>query len=303
MQRTKRLRRSELSTPGSSTKMMKKAAESAADLVFLDMEDSVAPNAKNLARKQIVQALNEFQWGRKTRAIRINNLRTQWAYKDVIEVVSGAWQNLDIIIIPKVLTEKDVWWVDTLLTELEQDLKISKKIGLEVLIEDTEAMIQVDRIAKSSERLEALIFGPGDYSASQGVKLKTIGGAATEYPGDIWHYARNRIIIAARAAGIDMVDGPFADFHDPESYGEQCRQSRTLGAVGKWAIHPNQIAIANQVFSPTAEEVQHARKVVDAYLAAEQQGLGAVAIDGTMVDAASVKILQNILDQAELIGM
>lgn len=303
MTRDKRLRRSELSTPGSSLKMMKKASESAADLVFLDLEDSVAPNAKKQARQQIVQALNEFEWGKKTRAIRINNLRTPWAYKDVIEIVSAAWQNLDVIIVPKVLTENDVWWVDTLLTELEQDLGITKRIGLEVLIEDTEAMIHVDQIARSSNRLEALIFGPGDYSASQGVKLKTIGGSSVGYPGDIWHYARNRIIIAARAAGLDMVDGPFADFHNPQEYKEQCQQSRILGAIGKWAIHPSQIELANEVFSPSVDEVEHARKVVNAYAVAEKEGLGAIAIDGTMVDAASVKILQNTLELANLIGM
>jgi citrate lyase subunit beta/citryl-CoA lyase len=297
-----RLRRSELSTPGSSEKMLTKAAASNADLVFLDLEDSVAPSEKESARKNVIRALNDLDWGTKTRAVRINNLTTHWAHRDIIDVVEQAGENLDIIIIPKIFSGKDVWWVDVLLTQLEERLGLKKKIGIEVLIEEVQAMINAEEIATASKRLEALIFGPGDYSASQGVDIKSIGGP-NPYPGDIWHYARNKVIIAARAAGLDMVDGPYAGIKNPEGYREECRRSRILGAVGKWAIHPSQIDIANEEYSPTQESVDRARKLAAAYAEAEANGLGAVAIDGDMVDAASIRILQNTIRKADLIGM
>jgi citrate lyase subunit beta / citryl-CoA lyase len=298
-----RLRRSELSTPGSSEKMMAKAAASDADLVFLDLEDAVAPAEKEGAREGVIRALNTLDWGRKTRAVRINSLDTQYAYRDVIDVVEQAGDNLDVLIVPKVKSAADVYWVDRLLDQIEQRLGMTKQIALEVLIEEVEAMISVEEIARASGRLEALIFGPGDYSASQGVDSKAVGGADGAYPGDIWHYARNKIIIAARAAGLQMVDGPYAAFNNPDGYRVECQRSRVLGAVGKWAIHPSQIAIANEVYSPTPEAVARARKLVVAYEEAEMAGLGAVAVDGDMVDAASVRILQNTVERAELIGM
>jgi citrate lyase subunit beta/citryl-CoA lyase len=297
-----RLRRSELSTPGSNDKMMAKAAESAADLVFLDLEDSVAPREKESARGKVVQALKSLDWGKKTRAVRINNLETPYAYRDILEVVQGAREHLDLIIIPKVKSAKDVWWVDVLLTQIETDLGIRKKIALEALIEEVEAMINAEEIARASPRLEALIFGPGDYSASQGVDVKGIGESG-DYPGDVWHYARNKVIIASRAASIDMVDGPYAAFNDAEGYRRECNRARILGATGKWAIHPSQIALANEVFSPPREQVERARKLTAAYAAAEAAGLGAVNVDGVMVDAASIRILQNTLKKADLIGI
>jgi citrate lyase subunit beta/citryl-CoA lyase len=301
--RALRVRRCELSTPGSSEKMMAKAAASAADLVFLDLEDAVAPNEKVAARGKIVHALQNLDWGTKTRAVRINSLGTEYAYQDIIEVVEAAGESLDMIIIPKVLSARDVWWVDCLLTQIETRLRRTKPIALEVLIEEVEAMINVEEIAKSSPRLEALIFGPGDYSASQGVDTKAVGGGGDLYPGDLWHYARNKIVIAARAAGIEAVDGPFAMFRDPEGYRRECTRSSVLGFVGKWAIHPSQIEIANEVFSPTPEAVEHARTLSAAYAEAEAKGLGAVAVDGDMVDAASVRILRNTIRKAELIGL
>ena len=297
-----RLRRSELSTPGSNEKMMAKAAASAADLVFLDLEDSVAPKEKAAARGKIVHALNTLDWGRKTRAVRINNLETHYAHQDIIEVVEGARERLDLIIVPKVKSARDVWWVDVLLTQLETRLGMTKRIALEVLIEEVEAMINAEEIARASPRLEALIFGPGDYSASQGVDVKGIGGSS-DYPGDVWHYARNKVVIAARAAGIEMIDGPFAAFNDPEGFRRECNRARILGASGKWAIHPSQIAIANEVYSPPLEQVERARKLAAAYAEAEAAGLGAVNVDGVMVDAASVRILQNTLRKADLIGI
>lgn len=298
-----RLRRSELSTPGSSEKMMEKAAASAADLVFLDLEDAVAPNEKVSARSRVVEALNTLDWGSKTRAVRVNSLETEYAYQDIIHVVEEAGENLDIIIIPKVRSARDVWWVDVLLTQIESRLKRERRIGLEVLIEEVEAMINVEEIARSTPRLEALIFGPGDYSASQGVDPGAAGGVSDSYPGDVWHYARNKVIIAARAARIDTVDGPFAAFRDPDGYRRECIRAKTLGATGKWAIHPSQIEIANKVFSPTREEVDRARRLAAAYEEAEAKGLGAINVDGDMVDAATIRILRNTIQKAELMGM
>ena len=301
---TTRLRRSELSTPGSNEKMMEKAAASVADLVFLDLEDAVAPSEKPGARAKVVKALTSLDWGKKTRAVRINNVETEYAYEDIIKVVEGAGEALDVIIVPKVRSARDVWFVDTLLTEIETKQRRTKRIGLEVLIEEVEALINVEEIARCSSRMEAVIFGPGDFSASQGVATSAIGGTDEDhYPGDIWHYARNKIVVAARAAGVAAVDGPFAAFNDPEGYRREAVRSSTLGFIGKWAIHPSQLEIANEVYSPTHADVDRARKLASAYEEAEAQGLGAVAIDGDMVDAASIRGLRNILATADLIGM
>jgi citrate lyase subunit beta/citryl-CoA lyase len=298
-----RLRRSELSTPASNERMIEKAVASTADLVFLDLEDSVSPTEKEAARAKVITALKTLDWGKKTRAYRINDLETEYAYQDIISVVEEAGDYLDIIIIPKVKSAKDVWWVDILLSQIEKRLKRSRRVGLEVLIEEVEAMIHVEEIARSSPRLEAIIFGPADYSASQGMDSRVIEGYVDSYPGDPWHYARNRIAIAAHAAGIDAIDGAFPEYKNLEGYGRECIHSRTLGFTGKWAIHPTQIDIANQVFSPSPEEVNHARKLDIAYTEALANGLGAVVVDGKMIDAAIVRSVRNIIQKADLIGM
>jgi len=298
-----RLRRSELSTPGSNEAMMQKAAAGNADFVFLDLEDAVAPMEKIPSRAKVVHALRTHDWGRKTRAVRINNLETEYAYEDIIHVVEEAGDCLDVIIIPKVKTAEDVRWVDTLLTQIEKKHRWERKIGLEVLIEEVEAMVNAEAIAKSTPRLEALIFGPGDYSASQGVRVDAVGGVSNDYPGDVWHYARNKVVIAARAAGLDAIDGPFADFRDADGYRRECTRANVLGLVGKWCIHPSQIDIANDVFSPPERHVARARKMIAAMREAEAQGLGAVAVDGVMVDAATARLYQNTVDKADLIGM
>jgi citrate lyase subunit beta / citryl-CoA lyase len=297
-----RVRRSELSTPGSSEKMMEKAAASNADLVFLDLEDSVAPNQKDAARENVIEALKSLNWGRKTRAVRINNTETEWCYRDIIDIVERAGEHLDIIIIPKVKAARDVWFVDTLLTQMETRLKLKNRIGIEVLIEEVQALINAEAIAAASPRVEALIFGPGDFSGSQGVRFSA-ASIAGPYPGDMWHYARSKIVVAARAAGIEAVDGPYADFRNADGYREEAARSSILGFVGKWAIHPSQIDIANEVYSPTPQEVQRARNLAKAYAEAEAQGLGAVAVNGVMVDAASIRILRNTIAKADLIGM
>jgi citrate lyase subunit beta / citryl-CoA lyase len=300
MTRPLRLRRSELSTPGTNAKMMAKAAASQADLVFLDLEDAVAPSQKAAARQPIVDALNGLDWGGKVRAVRINGTHTPWCHDDLIEVAGGAGPNLDIVIIPKVKAPRDVWFVETLLTQLEQKLGLDVgRIGIEVLIEETEALASVEEIAGCSARLEALILGVGDLSASQGVRAGHVGVDGGRYPGDMWHYARNRMIVAARANGLDAIDGPFADFRDADGYRQEAEWATTLGAVGKWAIHPSQIEIANEVFSPTPAEVARARAVVDAVRTAEAAGEGAASLNGIMIDAATARIFETILERAE----
>jgi citrate lyase subunit beta / citryl-CoA lyase len=298
-----RLRRSELSTPASNERMIAKAVASSADLVFLDLEDSVSPLEKVAARAKAIHALTTLDWGKKTRAVRVNGLETEYAYQDIISVVEEAGEYLDILIVPKIKSARDVWWVDVLLSQIEQRLKRTRRIGLEVLIEEVEAMINLEDIARSSPRLEALIFGPADYSASQGMDSRVIDGQLADYPGDPWHYQRNRIAIAAHAAGIDAIDGAFPDYQNHEGYRRECMHSRILGFVGKWAIHPGQIPIANQVYSPTEEEVAYARKVDAAYTESLARGLGAVSIDGKMIDVALVRSLRTTLRKSELIGM
>lgn len=300
--RPMRLRRSELSTPGTSEKMLAKAAASDADLVFCDLEDAVAPAEKPGARATITNALRELDWGAKTVAVRINGVHTEWCHDDILEIVTQGGPRLDLLIVPKVKAPRDVWFVETLLDQLETKLGLGKRIALEVLIEETEALARVEDIAASSPRLEALILGVGDLSASQGIRVGHIGEVGDRYPGDMWHYARNRMIVAARANGLDAVDGPFANFGDPEAYRRDAGWAATLGCVGKWAIHPSQIALANEVFAPTAAEVERARAAVDAVREAEAAGHGAATLGGMMIDAATARIFQGTLDRAELIA-
>jgi citrate lyase subunit beta / citryl-CoA lyase len=299
--RPMRLRRSQLSVPGISEKMIAKAAASDADHVFLDLEDAVAPSAKPAARKTIVEALNTLDWGRKVRCVRINDVTTPWCFEDVIEVVEGAGAKIDTIMLTKALRAADVQFVDLLLGQLEAKLKLERRIGLEVLIEEAAGLQHVEAIATASPRMEALIFGMGDYSASQQMNLR--GWGSDGYPGDIFHYPRFRIAMAARAAGLDPVDGPFANFRNEEAYRREARYAHMLGFVGKWAIHPAQIAPALEIFSPPAEEVTRARELAAAYDKALAEGIGSVNVNGTMVDAASIRIIMNTVRKAELIGM
>ncbi|MBI2802702.1 MAG: CoA ester lyase [Gammaproteobacteria bacterium] len=302
--RPRRARRVQLSTPGSSEKMMAKAAASDADHVFLDLEDAVAPNQKVASRKKIVEALNTLDWGTKVRCVRINDLSTEYAYEDIIEVVEGAGHNLDTIMMTKVTSAADILFADRLLSMMEKKLKLGRRIGLEALIEEVEGMQNIDSIARATDRLECLVFGMGDFSASMGISLDAVIGSNDDYPGDMWHYARFRLVIACRAAGLDPVDGPYADFSNVDGYREECRRAGTLGCVGKWAIHPSQIAIAREAFSPTVAKVAEARRLVQAYAAAEAEGSGAIKVDGVMVDVATIRLLRNgILSKAELYGM
>ncbi len=297
----KRARRCQLSVPGSSEKMMTKSAGLDLDHVFLDLEDAVAPNAKPAARGMIVDALNNLDWQPRTLCVRINDVETEWCHDDIIEVVTGAGAKLDTIMLTKAKSAADVMFVHLMLDQLEQKLKLDNRIGIECLIEEVEGMMNVEEIAACSDRLECLIFGMGDYSASQQIQIASVG-ASGGYPPDLWHYPRYKMTIACRANDIDPVDGPYANFRNSEGYQKEAERALVLGMAGKWAIHPSQIEMANLVFTPTVEAVATARSQKVAYAEALEQGQGAINVEGVMVDAASIRIVQNLIDRADLIG-
>jgi len=299
---TVRARRSELATPASNEWMFARAAASGADLVFLDLEDACAPAEREAARAKAAAALRELDWGRTVRAIRMNGVQTRWAYGDVIEVVSAAREALDVIIVPKVRAARDVWWVDVLLSQLEETLGLAKRVGLEVLIEETDGLQNVAEIARASDRLEAIIFGVGDFSASQGARVDTNFDPYVDYPGDMWHYARARVVVAARAAGIDAIDAPFPNYRDPAAYRVACERAAAMGYVGKWAIHPSQIALCNEVYTPSAAEVTKATRIMEAMAQAARDGRGAVSLDGRLIDYASIRMAEALLKKADAIG-
>ncbi|AFC51810.1 HpcH/HpaI aldolase/citrate lyase family protein [Mycobacterium paraintracellulare] len=298
---TNLLRRSELAVPACSDNMFDKAAGCGADLVFLDLEDATPAAFKEESRGKAISALNDLDWGRTVRAVRINGLDTRWCHDDVIEVVTRAGRNLDTIIIPKARTARDVWWVDVLLTQLESKLDLDKRIRLEVLIEEVEGLANAEEIAAASDRLDALIFGVGDFSLSQGARVDTNFVPLGEYPGEFWAYARNKVIVAARIAGIDAIDAPYPDYRDLAGYERDARRASLLGYTGKWAIHPDQVPVANEVYAPTADEIARAEANVAAYREAEAKGRGAVGVNGVLVDAAHVKQAEQTLARAALI--
>lgn len=296
------LRRSELAVPACNDNMFEKGANCGADLVFLDLEDATPAGVKVESRAKVIAALNDIDWGRTARAVRINGLDTRWCHDDVVEVVTKAGENLDTIIIPKALRARDVWWVDVLLTQLEAKLGLSKRIRLEVLIEEVEGLANAEEIAAASPRLDALIFGVGDFSLSQGARVDTNFVPLGEYPGEFWAYARNKVIVAARIAGIDAIDAPYPNYRDLSGYERDARRASLLGYTGKWAIHPDQVPVANEVYAPTADEIARAEANVAAYREAEASGRGAVGVNGVLVDAAHVKQAQQTLARAALIN-
>jgi citrate lyase subunit beta/citryl-CoA lyase len=301
-QRPERARRCQLSVPGSSEKMLEKAAASSADHVFCDLEDAVAPNAKVEARAKIVWALNNLNWGRKTRCVRINDVRTEWCHGDVIEILEGAGANVDTIMLTKPYEAADVVFLDRMLLQLEKKLRLDRRIGIEVLIEEVQALQNIDAISTCSDRLECLIFGMGDYSASQGIAARNIGEAGG-YPGDIFHYARFRVAMTAKSAGLDPVDGPYGNFKNMDAFRSEAERARDLGMVGKWAIHPSQIEVATEVFTPSEGDILHARRIERAFREAEAQGLGAAQVDGRMIDIASLRYVDGVLRKAALYGL
>lgn len=313
-----RLNRSELAVPGSQPQLFEKAAQSAADVVFLDLEDAVAPDDKEKARKNVIQAIGDIDWGKKTLSVRINGLDTHYMYRDVVDVLEQASDRLDLIMIPKAGTASDIYAIDMLCTQIETARGRRKRIGFELIIETALGMQNVNAIAASSRRNESLHFGVADYAASTRARTTSIGGANSDYAvlteptasgardthwGDPWHYAISRIVVAARANGLRPVDGPFGDFSDPDAFKAAARRAAALGCEGKWAIHPSQISLANGVMSPSGAEVTRARRILEAMKGAEKQGKGAVSLDGRLIDYASIRQAQVLVEKAAQIAV
>ncbi len=298
-----RLQRSELAVPGSNPALFAKAAASDVDYVFLDLEDAVAPGDKEQARRNVIKGLGDIDWRGlgKTISVRINGIDTHYMYRDVVDVVEQAGEHLDTILIPKVGVPADVYMVDAMVTQIEEAKGLTNAIGIEVLIETTLGMANVEAIATSSPRLEAMHFGVADYAASCRARTTNIGGLNPDYPGDQWHEGLSRMLVACRAYGIRPIDGPFGDFNDPDGYMEGARRAAALGYEGKWAIHPSQIGLANEVFSPPAEEVDRAHRILAALAEAAAEGRGAAQLEGRMIDAASARMAENVVAQAAAI--
>jgi malyl-CoA/(S)-citramalyl-CoA lyase len=311
------LNRSELAVPGSQPQLFAKAAKSAADVIFLDLEDAVAPDDKEAARKNIIQAIGDIEWGRKSIAVRINGLDTYYMYRDVIDVLEQCSDRLDLIMIPKVGTAADVYALDMLCTQIETAKGRKKRVGFELIIETALGMQNIHEIAGASRRNESLHFGVADYAASTKARTTGIGGANPDYAvltdaadgedravhwGDMWHYAISRMVVAARANGLRPVDGPFGNFSDAEGYKAAARRAAVLGCEGKWAIHPSQIALANEVMSPSEKDVAQARRILEAMAEAERTGKGAVALDGRLIDYASIRQAEVLVKKFEQIA-
>ena len=312
-----RLNRSELAIPGSQPQMFEKAAKLDVDVIFLDLEDAVAPNEKEQARKNIIKALNEIDWGNKSMSVRINGLDTHYMYRDVVDVVEQAGERLDLIMIPKVGTAADVYAVDMMVTQIEAAKGYKKRIGFEHIIETALGMQNVSEIAAASPRNESLHFGVADYAASTRARTTIIGGVNEDYSvltdpakdgsrevhwGDMWHYALARMVVAARANGLRPIDGPFGDFSDPDGYRAAAKRAAVLGCEGKWAIHPSQAALANEVMSPSDSEVDRAERILKAMADAEKTGKGAVSLDGRLIDYASIRQAEVLIEKVKQVA-
>ena len=311
-----RLHRSELAVPGINLRMLEKAPSAGADLVFLDLEDSVAPDDKAQARKNVIEALLKYDWSRCSVAVRINGLDTHFCYRDIVDVVEQAGQVLDSILVPKVGEPSDVLFVAMLLSQIEQ-AKGLKPINLHVLIETARGMANVEAIAQTCpERMEAMVFGVADYAASTQARTTQMGGANPDYVtlthpdehgqrarhwGDQWHFALSRLVVACRAYGLRPIDGPFGDIQDADAFRSVARAAAALGVQGKWAIHPSQIALANEVFTPPEKEVARARRIIVAMQEAAKQNKGAVTLDGRLIDAASIRQAEVLIAKMEQI--
>tara|TARA_B100000700_G_scaffold75781_1_gene84827 strand:- start:248 stop:1186 length:939 start_codon:yes stop_codon:yes gene_type:complete len=293
-----RLQRSELAVPGSSPEMFEKALNSKADYIFLDLEDAVSPMDKVSARQNVIKGLKEINWKEKgkTISVRINSPDTHYMYRDLIDIVEQVGERLDTILLPKAGTASDIYMIDCLLTQIENNKKFKNKIGIECLIETALGMSNIKEIAKSSERLEALHFGVADYAASLRARTVVIGGLNPDYPGDQWHHGLSQLVMTCRAYGLRAIDGPFGDFNDPDAYIEAAKRGAAIGIEGKWAIHPSQIELANKVFSPPSSEVTKAKRILEELDKAAKAGKGAAQLDGRMIDAASARMAENIVN-------
>ncbi|WP_370229219.1 L-malyl-CoA/beta-methylmalyl-CoA lyase [Cognatishimia sp.] len=303
--------RCQLFGPASNTKLFAKMAASAADVINIDLEDSVAPSDKDMARQNAIEAINTVDWGNKYLSVRINGLDTPYWYRDVVDLLEQAGERLDQIMIPKVGCAEDIYAVDALVTAIEAAKGRQKKISFEVIIESAAGIAHAEDIAAASPRLQAMSLGAADFAASMGMQTTGIGGTQENYYmlredqkywSDPWHWAQAKIVAACRTHGVLPVDGPFGDFSDDEGYIAQAMRSATLGMVGKWAIHPKQIALANQVFTPSDEAVNEAREILAAMEQAKAKGEGATVYKGRLVDIASIKQAEVIVAQAELIA-
>ena len=317
-QATPRLNRSELAVPGSSPHMFEKAARSAADVIFLDLEDAVAPDKKEQARRNIIEGLHDVDWGGKTISVRINGLDTHYMYRDVVDVVEQGGERLDLIMIPKVGTASDVYALDMLVTQIEAATGRKKRIGFEHIIETALGMQNLAEIAAASTRNESLHFGVADYAASTKARTTMIGGPNPDYGvltgsandetrdyhwGDMWHYAIAKMVVVARANGLRPIDGPFGDFSDEAGFRAQANRAAVLGCEGKWAIHPKQIAPANECMGASPAEVDKARRILEAMAQAQAEGKGAVSLDGRLIDIASIKQAEALVAKADQIAL
>jgi citrate lyase subunit beta/citryl-CoA lyase len=303
--RTARLRRSCLAVPGSSEKMLAKAATLDVDEVFLDLEDAVAPLEKtDDTRRLIADSLRDQSWKAKTKAVRVNAVSTPWCHRDIIHVVEHAGEALDCIMLPKVERPGDVEFADRLLSQLEMEAGRKNLIGLELQIESPRGLMNVEAIAGSSSRIETLIFGPGDFAASVGMPQLTVGAVAPDYSGDQWHYVLWRILTAARAYGLQAIDGPYAMVRDIAGFRAVASRSRSLGYDGKWVIHPDQIAACHEIFTPSRDQFLRATKILEAYdVATAEKRLGAVMYENEMIDEASRKMAEQIVEQGQASGL
>jgi malyl-CoA/(S)-citramalyl-CoA lyase len=303
--------------PGSSLRFLEKATRLPADIIMFDLEDAVAPDEKEKARSNVVQAINDLEWGERTLSVRINGLDTHFMYRDLIELAEQAGDRLDLVMVPKTGTAADVYTVDVLLTQIETAKRRAKRIGIELMVESALGMRNVDAIAAASSRTESLHFGSGDFAASIGARTLSIGGphpgyrvladadengVRTAFWNDMWHYPLMRMIVAARAHGLRPIDGPFADFRDPDGFRSAATCSAVLGCEGKWVIHPSQIELANAIYTPAEEEVARARRILAAMRDAQESGAGAVTLDGRMIDVASVRQAEAIVRKADALA-
>ncbi len=318
MTRKTRPHRSELAVPGTNIRAMEKAPTLGADIVFLDLEDAVAPDDKEQARTNVIDALLSQDWSRTAVSVRVNGLDTHWCYRDVVDVVEQTGQVLDTVLIPKVGSPSDVEFVATLLDQIEQrNGWHAGRIGIHILIETAKGMANVEAISRARpDRLEAMVFGVADYAASVQARTTNIGGANPDYSvltdanasgtreihwGDQWHFGISRMVAACRAEGLRPIDGPFGDFSDAQGYLSAGRRAAALGCEGKWAIHPSQVALANQVFTPSEAEVARARRILEAMEQGAKEGKGAVSLDGRLIDAASIRMAQNLVTKVQQI--
>lgn len=300
-----RLRRSILAVPGTSWKMLEKAAGLPADVVFIDLEDAVSPLERtDETRRQVVRALTELEWRAPTREVRVNDVSTHWCHRDIEVVVTGAREHLHGIVLPKVESASHVHFVHHLLDQLETGHGIGQRTCIEAQIETARGMVNVEQIAQASDRIETIVFGPGDYTASLGIMQLSVGAIDPLYPGDQWHYALSRILTAARAFGKQAIDGPFTQIRDLDAFREVATRSQRLGFDGKWAVHPDQVAILNEVYSPTREQFAQALALVAAYRGAThgEARLGAVVHAGEMIDEASRKMAESIVAKGRAAG-